>query len=850
MRKAGKVWAAILVPALILSGTGVWMYRKNKYNKTIVSVIPVSSVYTTDYGSMTSVGGTLTNQYQQAVYLSSSQKAARIAVKEGDKVKPGDVLIELDTTEEQLNLSDLELQIEQKRLDIANGLKRLNRLRNTAPYSEPGWDGGWDDGWYDPGWWDEPTEPVSFTEEESFSEEESVSEEESTPEEESLTEEESSSESESSSEEESSSGEESSSEEESSADAEGTSEEGPTESESTSSETVTQTESGTETEPGTAESTSPVTEDPSESASASESASQSESYSAYVASLEAVVSSAAASSSAAESAAESREAYLNSISGTIQPVSGELYTMDQRLPGIGQGTADSPYIFCVYKDASISQELISRLAAENKAAQIWVYDQNGKCGYVLDLSLIVDTVIPDAAAQETAPTPTAAPTETPTAAPTAAPTETPTAAPTAAPTETSTAAPTAAPTETPTAAPTETPTAAPTETPTAAPTAAPTEAPTPAPTAAPTEAPTAAPTAASTADPAAQPAPDATEQTGVSGVSGHTGYPAYASMQVPEGARVVYAMQVTLDHAGSPSSDLIAVKSIFRTLAYEDTDGAGDSGDSGGTVTLPTSDTEDFSGMTAEDLNAAIHQQEVDLRDMDLERRKLELKYSIQTANGTQSEILSTVNGTVRDMQEGGAEDWDYSKPLFIVDSGKGFYVNGTVSENQLPQISVGDTVECVCYQTDAVYCEATITGISDYPADSLDETFIYASEGSPDASYYPFTAYIESSDQTAGLVSGTYCELSLNVEGDADALYIDSMYIRKEGMRHYVWVRDPETELLTKRYVTLGKTLWGSYSEIRSGLTLDDYIAVPFGKDVKEGAKTQISDGTEGMGI
>jgi Abnormal spindle-like microcephaly-assoc'd, ASPM-SPD-2-Hydin/Kelch motif len=84
------------------------------------------------------------------------------------------------------------------------------------------------------------------------------------------------------------------------------------------------------------------------------------------------------------------------------------------------------------------------------------------------------------------PTPTVAPTETPT------PTPTPTAAPTETPTPTPT--PTAAPTETPT--PTPTPTAAPTETPTPTPTptAAPTETPTPTPT--PTAAPTASPTPA------------------------------------------------------------------------------------------------------------------------------------------------------------------------------------------------------------------------------------------------------------------------------------------------------------------------------------------------------------------
>ena len=45
-----------------------------------------------------------------------------------------------------------------------------------------------------------------------------------------------------------------------------------------------------------------------------------------------------------------------------------------------------------------------------------------------------------------------------------------------------------------------------------------------------------------------------------------------------------------------------------------------------------------------------------------------------------------------------------------------------------------------------------------------------------------------------------------------------------------------------SRRYPT-GKSLWGSYTEIRSGLTEDDFVAFPYGKNVKPGAATQESD-------
>ena len=40
-----------------------------------------------------------------------------------------------------------------------------------------------------------------------------------------------------------------------------------------------------------------------------------------------------------------------------------------------------------------------------------------------------------------------------------------------------------------------------------------------------------------------------------------------------------------------------------------------------------------------------------------------------------------------------------------------------------------------------------------------------------------------------------------------------------------------------------MGKSLWGSYTEILSGLTEEDLIAFPYGKTVKEGAPAQEGD-------
>ena len=42
---------------------------------------------------------------------------------------------------------------------------------------------------------------------------------------------------------------------------------------------------------------------------------------------------------------------------------------------------------------------------------------------------------------------------------------------------------------------------------------------------------------------------------------------------------------------------------------------------------------------------------------------------------------------------------------------------------------------------------------------------------------------------------------------------------------------------------MTTGKSLWGNYTEILSGLTMDDKVAFPYGKNVKPGVSTADGD-------
>ena len=53
-----------------------------------------------------------------------------------------------------------------------------------------------------------------------------------------------------------------------------------------------------------------------------------------------------------------------------------------------------------------------------------------------------------------------------------------------------------------------------------------------------------------------------------------------------------------------------------------------------------------------------------------------------------------------------------------------------------------------------------------------------------------------------------------------------------------YANVEDEDGKL-EQRWIQTGRDLWGSYTQIRGGLTVDDYVAFPYGRDVKPGAAT-----------
>ena len=133
--------------------------------------------------------------------------------------------------------------------------------------------------------------------------------------------------------------------------------------------------------------------------------------------------------------------------------------------------------------------------------------------------------------------------------------------------------------------------------------------------------------------------------------------------------------------------------------------------------------------------------------------------------------------------------------------------------------------------------CQQKIKEISPYP----DESGRFSSYGTASASYYPFIAYVaEGGDNLKNQewVNLETTEISYDPAGEA--LYLWKAFILEEDGKKYVYLRD-ENGKLKKQEITVGRlSSWGEGYEILDGVTWEDWLAFPYGKNVKNGAATR----------
>lgn len=237
---------------------------------------------------------------------------------------------------------------------------------------------------------------------------------------------------------------------------------------------------------------------------------------------------------------------------------------------------------------------------------------------------------------------------------------------------------------------------------------------------------------------------------------------------------------------------------------------------------------------TKEELAEAVQRQEERLADLRLDLKQSELKIRSTEKAVEEGAVLAKISGVVKKAGDPSNPPGDGSAFLQVA-STEGMYIRGGISELLLDQIREGDLVNVSAGQS-GTCCQAEIREISPYPDESGMFSGIY---GAVSASMYPFIAYVSEGGGT--LISQEWVQMDAagsGMEQPSDALYLWKAFILEEEGRQYVYLRD-EKGKLRKREITTGRRV-GEGCEVLSGVSWEDWLAFPYGKEVRNGAATR----------
>lgn len=210
-----------------------------------------------------------------------------------------------------------------------------------------------------------------------------------------------------------------------------------------------------------------------------------------------------------------------------------------------------------------------------------------------------------------------------------------------------------------------------------------------------------------------------------------------------------------------------------------------------------------------------------------------ETEYDIMQRELGDGNIYAEIDGKVVSLLTE-EEARQQKQPFVKVSGGGGFYIEGSVSELEKEKLKLGQEVTVNDWNSGGTYT-GEVVSIGDFPSDSDN----WNGMGNPNASYYPFKAFV---GEEADLQAGSYVSMSYSTASAEHGIYLEKAFVRTEKGSSWIFVRGADGKL-EKRNVKVGKVLWGSYYEILSPLGEEDFLAFPYGKNVRPGAPTVESD-------
>lgn len=232
------------------------------------------------------------------------------------------------------------------------------------------------------------------------------------------------------------------------------------------------------------------------------------------------------------------------------------------------------------------------------------------------------------------------------------------------------------------------------------------------------------------------------------------------------------------------------------------------------------------SGYTYSQIVQMKEEQTRKIRELELQLKLAEADYKVMERELNDGAVYAELDGKVLSaLTEEEAKLTQ--QPILKVSCGGGFYVEASVSELERDKLRLGQEVTISDWENGMTY-SGVVSSIGDVPVQSGG----YNGMDNPNASSYPFTVFV---DETADLREGSYVSVSYSTSTTQNGIYLEKPFLRTVQGRSFVYVLGADG-LLEERTVTTGKSLWGSYTEILDGLTADDLVAFPYGKNVRPG--------------
>ena len=248
--------------------------------------------------------------------------------------------------------------------------------------------------------------------------------------------------------------------------------------------------------------------------------------------------------------------------------------------------------------------------------------------------------------------------------------------------------------------------------------------------------------------------------------------------------------------------------------------------DMGGDNSADTPQIDFGSGYTAAQIAQMRSDQQKKIKDLEFQIKMADADYKIMQTEAEDGNVYARIDGKVisRLTEE---EAKKTKQPVLKVSGGGGFYVEGFVSELEKDNMKSGQEVTINDWNSGMTYM-GKVVSIGDFPK----QNGYFGGNGNPNASFYPFKVFV---DEGADLQEGSYVSVVYSAAESENGIYLENPFLRKENGKSYVLVLGADGKL-EQRFVTTGKSLWGNYTQILSGLTAEDLIAFPYGKTVKPG--------------